>query len=512
MGIEERIRVNLSRSKKLDELFLLNISDFNDVISILQNNGCIELYERIEGDFTTLKVGLSVYAQNVDIQAFLQELQSIDNNYSDIEGNFIRYLECKKNSRELLRNRKRNLSTDLQEGKIEELREEVESFRAEISDIDDQIEKLEQYREVLRNMTVSSYFKGEQEFLFKNRGILSEDSQNMLLDVDMFMEELKSLGDVLKKKKQKSSYDLEQSKQSLLSDIEFSIQLLRVQKVEYTNLLLDIAGRAEKLIEFNEEVQKEKDALVKSIEGLKGEMHDLGTAIQCSVGRLPIFWKLLSKIDLFTNRKELVHLKYVLSYFLKDEQCYQDFNRPLSVMLYSFIYSVKLSSRDEWIDFSEYVEVFLKTLGKVYKEKNEKVIEVSPNCAFEIIPKKENIYYVNSEFFESAGDKVNLESNIENSGYWTYYYNRLAEAEYICRKFIEDGIVKLCKHSNSEDGVCYFYVNGMSTIEQQKVVTYMKNTNLLRKASNGKYYDIIYKFEDKSKGSISLSDILNTLK
>ena len=107
----------------------------------------------------------------------------------------------------------------------------------------------------------------------------------------------------------------------------------------------------------------------------------------------------------------------------------------------------------------------------------------------EVISNEAWVYYLN-------GNADSLDESI--CGKWMYFFNDVDFASEICRKAVAADVCPESKHSNSEDGVCCFYVNGNDIEAHKKVIKYFLDNKLIRKTKTGKLYNISFKFDSQT--------------
>ena len=84
-------------------------------------------------------------------------------------------------------------------------------------------------------------------------------------------------------------------------------------------------------------------------------------------------------------------------------------------------------------------------------------------------------------------------------GKWMYFFGNREFVEGICRKAIEDGIVYECKHSDADEGVACFYLNGDDTENHKRVIRFFLDNDLIRRTKTGKLYNIGFKYDDQTR-------------
>ena len=99
------------------------------------------------------------------------------------------------------------------------------------------------------------------------------------------------------------------------------------------------------------------------------------------------------------------------------------------------------------------------------------------------------VFYV-GEDAESLGAKC---------GKWMYFFNDRPFAENICRQAVEQGVVTESKHSDADNGVCCFYINGDDTAAHQRLIQFLLDNDLIRKKKDGGLYNISFKFDTQTR-------------
>ena len=99
------------------------------------------------------------------------------------------------------------------------------------------------------------------------------------------------------------------------------------------------------------------------------------------------------------------------------------------------------------------------------------------------------VFYI-GEDAESLGDKC---------GKWMYFFNDRSFAEKICRQAVEQGVVTESKHSDADNGVCCFYINGDDAAAHQRLIQFFLDNDLIRKKKDGGLYNISFKFDTQTR-------------
>lgn len=119
------------------------------------------------------------------------------------------------------------------------------------------------------------------------------------------------------------------------------------------------------------------------------------------------------------------------------------------------------------------------------------------------------VFYMGDDAKELTEDKC---------GKWMYFFDNLSFVSDICKKAVQNKIVREAKHNNSECGVSCFYVNCDEVENHKKIITFFLENGLIKKTKAGKYYNISYKKDQQTlngeygenfKAVIKLSDFLD---
>ena len=95
------------------------------------------------------------------------------------------------------------------------------------------------------------------------------------------------------------------------------------------------------------------------------------------------------------------------------------------------------------------------------------------------------IYYVDDEIPHYDSEKC---------GKWMYFF-RDFDPSNLCKKAIQEHIVKECKHSNYYEGVCCFYLEDDDYDTHKKVIRFFLENNLIRRTKAGSLYNISFKHD-----------------
>ena len=80
-----------------------------------------------------------------------------------------------------------------------------------------------------------------------------------------------------------------------------------------------------------------------------------------------------------------------------------------------------------------------------------------------------------------------------------YFFNDRTFAENICRQAVEQEVVVESKHSDKNDGVCCFYLNGDDAAAHKRVIRFFLDNGLIRKKKDGSLYNISFKYDSQTK-------------
>ncbi len=84
-------------------------------------------------------------------------------------------------------------------------------------------------------------------------------------------------------------------------------------------------------------------------------------------------------------------------------------------------------------------------------------------------------------------------------GKWMYFFADKERAASLCKSAIDENVVYECKHSDAEDGVACFYLNGDDIENHKRVIQFFLDNDLIRKTKAGKLYNIGFKFDDQTR-------------
>lgn len=96
-----------------------------------------------------------------------------------------------------------------------------------------------------------------------------------------------------------------------------------------------------------------------------------------------------------------------------------------------------------------------------------------------------------------VGDNVS-ELKPNKCGKWMYFFSDMSFVADICKKAVEQGVVREAKHSNAESGVSCFYLNYDEIENHKKVISFFIENGLIRQTKTGKYYNISFKKDEQT--------------
>lgn len=104
-------------------------------------------------------------------------------------------------------------------------------------------------------------------------------------------------------------------------------------------------------------------------------------------------------------------------------------------------------------------------------------------------------YYISSE---------RKKLDLSQSGKWMYFFKDQTFAFKICRLAIKSKSCYECKCTNIKlaqynEGVICFYNNVDDIQMHKKIISFMKDNNLIKKTKNGKYYNISFKMDSQTR-------------
>lgn len=101
---------------------------------------------------------------------------------------------------------------------------------------------------------------------------------------------------------------------------------------------------------------------------------------------------------------------------------------------------------------------------------------------------------VSDEWVRYYGD-TESELNLDMVGKWICAYTKKDFAEHISRKAIVEGVVSACQHSNADEGIICFYVNGEDLEEHRRLISWMLSHDLLHRDENGVLDNIEFTYD-----------------
>ena len=84
-------------------------------------------------------------------------------------------------------------------------------------------------------------------------------------------------------------------------------------------------------------------------------------------------------------------------------------------------------------------------------------------------------------------------------GKWMYFFENKEFVAEICKKAIDEKIVSIAKHSDSENGVSCFYINGDDITAHKRVLEFFISNNLIERCANGRFHNISFKFDEQTR-------------
>lgn len=111
-------------------------------------------------------------------------------------------------------------------------------------------------------------------------------------------------------------------------------------------------------------------------------------------------------------------------------------------------------------------------------------------------------------------------------GKWTYRFKTSDDIERIkklCSDAVEQGIVKLAKHTNpvsfglnpngnADTGVCCFYLNCDDTEGHKKILSYFIKNNMIQRTKTGRLYNISFKLDAQTRAGQYGNDFIAQIK
>lgn len=111
------------------------------------------------------------------------------------------------------------------------------------------------------------------------------------------------------------------------------------------------------------------------------------------------------------------------------------------------------------------------------------------------------IFFVDESLKEKKFDKNKV-------GKWMYFFNDVEFAEKICSRAVEEGAVLESKHSNSNEGVCCFYLEIDDIEAHKRIISFLLKNNLVKRTKTGKLYDISFKLDIQTSAGQYGSDFV----
>lgn len=99
--------------------------------------------------------------------------------------------------------------------------------------------------------------------------------------------------------------------------------------------------------------------------------------------------------------------------------------------------------------------------------------------------------------FYSGENIKKLES--DKCGKWMYFFDNKDFVSKLCEKAVKNGVVEVSKHSDAENGVACFYLNGDDFEGHKKVIKFFLDNNLIKKTKTGKLYNISFKYDNQTR-------------
>lgn len=162
-----------------------------------------------------------------------------------------------------------------------------------------------------------------------------------------------------------------------------------------------------------------------------------------------------------------------------------------NTMQKAYIYVPMQDFSKPWTDKELYEKYSLTEEEIAFIERTIKPMEKESETSLSVseISAEGWVFYV-GEDADSLGEKC---------GKWMYFFNDRAFAEEICRQAVEQGVVAESKHSDADDGVCCFYINGDDAAAHQRLLQFFLDKDLVRKKNDGSLYNIPFKFDTQTR-------------
>ena len=95
-------------------------------------------------------------------------------------------------------------------------------------------------------------------------------------------------------------------------------------------------------------------------------------------------------------------------------------------------------------------------------------------------------------------------------GKWMYFFDDQEFAAEMCRQAVEENIVVRSKHSDADNGVSCFYLNGDDLEGHKKVIEFFLKNKLIKRTKAGNLHNISFKFDDQTRAYYSGKTVLVT--
>lgn len=157
----------------------------------------------------------------------------------------------------------------------------------------------------------------------------------------------------------------------------------------------------------------------------------------------------------------------------------------------TFVFVPMQNFEESWDDKKLYEKYGLSEDEIAFIERTIKPMEIENDISSSVseISAGGWVFYV-GEDAASLGDKC---------GKWMYFFNGRPFAEKICRQAVEQGVVTESKHSDADNGVCCFYINGDDAAAHQRLIQFLLDNDLIRKKKDGGLYNISFKFDTQTR-------------
>lgn len=479
--------------------------------ALLSDKDSMSLFSRIGNSTRKLKLCYDLLRVDESVLvSLIKDLESINSDFEKYIRNFKEFIPLRKTYFQKLEELKQYDNIDFQEDKIKQLYEDIDLCNEEILRLDSQISLITEYRRKISNISQENYFIGGKDDLLQGRKFFSENAQEVFYQfIQVFEEYCASSKSWMNKGKLFNLEEEYKRKQGvLLGDIELSIQNLKIERDETASNVHKIEVRISDIVSANQRLKTEKLNLEDSLSEIKKRIVNLESEITQCFGDLSSVRAFQKKHTLFKSKEDLEDLLSFCNIVKDNRDSYINlFQNKEAILLYSFLNNLNLLQTEEANIFSVR---YIKELNGCRFSDN-----IEDDINFEILPEGDWVYYINSCISDQVELQIakglKIEKVIENSGYWSVIFNDLSIAESLCKNTILSGASVCAKHSDSDNGLCCFYINGNEVDSQVKLISFLKENGLLRKTSNGVYYDISFKYEDsKSKRLLSQFINLNT--